>query len=193
MRASAAAQAIVLPVAPLRRRAAAADDRALVADARAGSRDALETLFRRHWPRLHRAAYLVCHDAGAAEDIAQEAFLSAVRALDRFDRSRPFAPWITRIAVNRAIDWTRGRAARPEALDAEPRAVAPAQGSDIDADAVSLLATLPPEQRAVVVLRHVVGCTPREIADILDLPVGTVNSRMRRGLDTLGRALEEPR
>ncbi len=87
----------------------AADDRELVGAARAGSRDALEILFRRHWPRMHRLAYLVCHDATAAEDIAQEAFLSAVRALDRFDRRRPFAPWLTRIVVNRAIDWTRSR------------------------------------------------------------------------------------
>ena len=66
-------------------------------------------LFRRHWPMANRAAYLVVRDAGAAEDIAQEAFLSAVRSLDRFDRRRPFGPWLHRIVVNRAIDWSRAR------------------------------------------------------------------------------------
>ena len=54
------------------------------------------------------------HDAAAAEDIAQEAFLAAVRAIDRFDRRRPFGPWMHRIVVNRAIDVTRARALRRE-------------------------------------------------------------------------------
>ena len=57
---------------------------------------------------------LVTGDAAAAEDIAQEAFLAAVRNLDRFDRRRPFAPWLHRIVVNRAIDWTRARRLRAE-------------------------------------------------------------------------------
>ncbi len=74
----------------------------------------MEELFRRHWRGAHRAAYLVVHDGPAAEDIAQEAFISAIRSLDRFDRRRPFAPWLHRIVVNRAIDWTRARKARRE-------------------------------------------------------------------------------
>ena len=88
------------------------DSRSNVRGARAGSVDDLETLYRVHWPGAYRAAYLVVHDAAAAEDIAQEAFLSAVRALDRFDRRRPFGPWLHRIVVNRAIDWTRARTLR---------------------------------------------------------------------------------
>src|SRR3982751_4560150 len=90
-------------------------ERAWVRGARDGSTADLEALFREHWPRAFRAAYLVVHDAAAAEDIAQEAFLAAVRSLDRFDRGRPFGPWIHRIAVNRAIDWARARALRTEA------------------------------------------------------------------------------
>src|ERR671933_3011353 len=91
-----------------------ADERRWVRDAQRGSARALEALVRRHWPGAYRAAYLVVHDAAAAEDIAQEAFLAAVRALDRFDRGRPFAPWLHRIVVNRAIDWSRARALRRE-------------------------------------------------------------------------------
>ena len=67
----------------------------------------MEALFRAHWGRAHRAAFLIVHDAAAAEDIAQEAFLAAIRALHRFDRRRPFGPWLHRIVVNRAIDWSR--------------------------------------------------------------------------------------
>ena len=109
---------------PLSRRS----DAALVRAAQRGSADAIDELFRRHWPAAHRAAWLVVHDAAAAEDIAQEAFLSALRALDRFDRRRPLGPWLHRIVVNRAIDWSRARALRPEtAADALPEAAAPGE------------------------------------------------------------------
>src|SRR3954454_23130758 len=101
-------------------------DRALVRDAQRGDARALERLYRAHWDMAHRAAYLVVHDAAAAEDIAQEAFLAALRALDRFDRGRPFAPWLHRIVVNRAIDHARARALRaevgPDPLEAVPAA-----------------------------------------------------------------------
>ena len=90
------------------------DERALVRSAQGGSSAAFEELFRLHWGRAHRAAYLVVHDAAAAEDIAQESFLAAVRNLDRFDRRRPFGPWLHRIVVNRAIDHARARALRAE-------------------------------------------------------------------------------
>src|SRR6476659_10726946 len=90
------------------------DERAHVRGAQRGSASDLEALFRMHWPRAFRAAYLVTHDAGAAEDIAQESFLAAIRALDRFDRKRPFGPWLHRIVVNRAIDWSRARTLRRE-------------------------------------------------------------------------------
>src|ERR671936_2695757 len=90
------------------------DERALVRGAQRGSVSDLEALFRHHWPGAYRAAYLVVHDSAAAEDIAQEAFLAAVRHLDRFDRRRPFGPWLHRIVVNRAIDFTRARKLRAE-------------------------------------------------------------------------------
>src|SRR3954454_25125349 len=101
-----------------------AGERKLIREAQRGSGDALGALYARHWERAHRAAYLVVHDAAAAEDIAQEAFLSAIDNLDRFDRRRPFAPWLHRIVVNRAIDWGRREALRTSAGDPEER-VAP--------------------------------------------------------------------
>jgi RNA polymerase sigma-70 factor, ECF subfamily len=179
-----------LPVRrPMRRRS----ERALIRGAQGGSETDLEELFSRHWPRAYRAAFLIVHDHAAAEDIAQEAFMSAIRTLHRFDRSRPFAPWLGRIVANRAIDWTRARAARREASGELPEQAAPhdAGRTGYSAEVLDALATLSPEHRAVVVMRFVLEYTPGEISDALELPRGTVNSRLRRALDVLDARLRE--
>ena len=162
-------------------------------DALRGSEQALAELFRMTWPGAYRAAFLIVQDHSAAEDIAQEALVAAIRNLDRFDRRRPLRPWLHRIVVNRAIDWTRVRSLRAEVFDA-------GAGSDGDPGApqcsdpvLAALAELPPDQRAVVVMRHLLEYTPGEIARILELPRGTVNSRLRRGLDVLKARLEGER
>ena len=160
--------------------------------AQQGSTDALEALFKLHWPAAYRAAYYVVHDAAAAEDIAQEAFLAAVRALDRFDARRPFAPWINRIVVNRAIDHARSRALRREVGAELAEAVeAPQPAARVSDELMRALALLGPEQRAVVVLRYLLDWTPGEIAHALSIPRGTVNSRLRRALDRLAEAMGE--
>jgi RNA polymerase sigma-70 factor, ECF subfamily len=167
-------------------------DAALIRAAQRGSEEAVELLFRRHWRHAHRAAFLIVRDADAAEDIAQEAFLSALRALERFDRRRPFRPWLHRIVANRAIDHARARTLRREVGEGalgEPEA--PAERSGLDPDLAAALAALDPEQRAAVVLRYLLDYTPGEIAKMLGLPRGTVNSRLRRGLDRLAGSLEE--
>jgi RNA polymerase sigma-70 factor, ECF subfamily len=179
-----------IPVEPVERRAHKRSDRALVRGARAGSERDLEELFRRHWPGAQRVAYLIARDHAAAEDIAQEAFLAAVRSLERFDARRPFSPWLTRIVANRAIDWSRSRSARCEALGAPLPEAPPEVAARADPELVAALGALSPERRAVVVLRYVLGHTPGEIGRMLDLPRGTVNSRLRRGLDALATALE---
>lgn len=171
-------------------------DAELVRAAQRGSEEAVEALFRQHWRHSHRAAFLIVRDAAAAEDIAQEAFLAAIRALDRFDRRRPFRPWLHRIVVNRAIDHARARA-RARALrrevgeDALGEPAAPEVEAGLDPDLAAALAALDPGQRAAIVLRYLLDYTPGEIARMLELPRGTVNSRLRRGLDHLADALEE--
>ncbi len=173
------------------------DERAWVRGAQAGSASDLEALFRAHWARAYRAAYLVVHDAAGAEDVAQEAFLAAVRALDRFDGRRPFGPWLHRIVVNRAIDWARARALRREVLAEAAVSAVPAPDDPPDAAAapsagiLEALASLSPEHRAVIVLRYFLEHTPGEIARMLELPRGTVNSRLRRGLDALADVVEQ--
>src|SRR6476661_3149006 len=142
---------------PRTRRARSRSERALIRGALAGSEADLEALFRAHWPRAYRAAFLIVHDHAAAEDIAQEAFVQAIRRLDRFDRRRRFAPWLGAIVANRAIDWTRSRAARRESDHAPPEPVAPADAPSgrYSEEVMAALATLSPEHRAVVVLRFV--------------------------------------
>ena len=117
-----------------------------------------------------------------------------MRALDHFDRSRPFGPWLHRIVVNRAIDVARARALRSEveALEAvSPSASEDSPGQPYSEELMAALARLSPEHRAVVVLRYLLEFTPGEIAGALDLPRGTVNSRLRRGLDKLRVTLAE--
>ena len=169
------------------------EERAWIRGAQAGSVADLEALFRHHWPRAYRAAYLVVHDAAAAEDIAQESFLAAVRSLERFDRRRPFGPWLHKIVVNRAIDWSRARALRREIGDAPLTHLAERERSNNPhaRTLATALASLSPEHRAVIVLRHLLEYTPGEIAELLELPRGTVNSRLRRGLDALAAQLQE--
>jgi RNA polymerase sigma-70 factor (ECF subfamily) len=169
-------------------------ERGLIRAAQRGSEAAMEELFRLHWPRAQRAAFLVVHDRAAAEDIAQEAFLSALRALGRFDRRRPFGPWLHRIVVNRAIDHARARKLRgevePHLEIADEPGVATAS-ADLSDELTAALRTLSPEHRATIVLRYLLDFTPSEIADALEMPRGTVNSRLRRGLDRLSLMLEE--
>jgi RNA polymerase sigma-70 factor (ECF subfamily) len=163
-----------------------------VREAQRGSAEALEVLFRRHWTGAYRAAWVVMRDAAAAEDVAQEAFIAAVRALDRFDRKRPFAPWLHKIVVNRAIDATRSRTLRREvdaAAAGDPSADPPPE--PLSDELTAALAELGPEHRAVVALRYLLDYTPGEIAALLELPRGTVNSRLRRALDRLAALLGE--
>lgn len=159
----------------------------LVRRAQHGDSGAVEALFIAYWPMCHRAAWLITRDSTAAEDIAQEAFVAAIAALDRFDRSRRLGPWLRTIVARRAIDHTRVRAARRE-VDAEalgrvattePAPVVPSE------ELVAALERLSLDRRVALVLRFLLDMTPREIADLLGIPVGTVNSRLRRALDEL--------
>jgi RNA polymerase sigma-70 factor (ECF subfamily) len=160
-------------------------DRVLVRAACGGDREAAGALFTRHWQPAWRVAYGITGRRALADDVAADAFERAFAALARFDDRRPFAPWLHRIVVNRALDLLRAerRIARDdvalESVEAEPT---DEQG---DAELLEAVRSLPLQRRAVVILRYGIGMTPADIATVLDLPVGTVHSRLARALDQL--------
>lgn len=171
-------------------------DTELIPLVRAGSPEAAEVLFDRYWTSAWKAAYAVTAERALADDAAQEAMERAFGALDRFDETRPFGPWLKRIAVNRAIDHLRQR--RRVALVPEEHAefhswaVSDAADDDLHLWAVTdAVAALGEGRRIVVVLHYWLDLPLEEIAGLLGLPVGTVASRLARAKAELRQVLEE--
>jgi RNA polymerase sigma-70 factor (ECF subfamily) len=172
--------------------------RALLRSAQRGTPEALDELVRVHWPDAYRIALGVVGDTAAAEDVAQEAMLAAVKSLDRFDRRRPFAPWLHRVVTNRALDWVRARERRAEvrlggdSSLARTRPVNDPPEATVPDELSAALSSLDAIERAVVVLRHVLGYSSEEIARMLDKPPATVRSLLRRALERLRERLQGP-
>jgi RNA polymerase sigma-70 factor (ECF subfamily) len=171
-------------------------DPELIALARAGSGDAAAALFDRYWVHAWGAAYAVIADRALADDAAQEAIQKAFGSLDRFDESRPFGPWLKRIAINRAIDHLRRRrelaVLNDETATLHGWALGEAPDEDLRLWAVAdAVAALGAAKRTVIVLRYWLDLPIEEIAGVLGLPVGTVASRLSRALVELRTVLEE--
>jgi RNA polymerase sigma-70 factor (ECF subfamily) len=161
----------------------------LVAAARAGDRRALERLLRDHHDRLYAVCRRMTGNDADAADATQEALISIVRGLPGFDGRSRFSTWSYRIAVNSSLDELRRRRRRPDpGLDEALEAAPPSGSRDVSADASdqridvdAALARLPSDFRAAVVLRDLCGLDYAEIAAVLDIPPGTVRSRIARG------------
>jgi len=164
-------------------------DAKLVQLARRGSRDAAAELFARHWRSAWRAAYVLSGRRELADDVAQDAFERAFAALGRFDERRPFGPWLHRIVINRCLDLLRTER-RMAASDVELGRIEWHDVASGDRDLLEAIADLSLQRRVVIVLRYGLGYTPTAIAELLDVPVGTVNSRLARALDDLRRRYE---
>jgi RNA polymerase sigma-70 factor (ECF subfamily) len=161
-------------------------DRVVLADGM-GSPASAEVLFDEHWLTAWRAAYVVAGRRDIADDAAQDAFIKAARSLSSFDRDKPFAPWIAKIAVNRARDLLRAERRRGFAsLDEESEAP---QRTDVS-EVLLAVASLPREQREAVVLHHVLGFSLKEVAEIVGAPEGTVSSRIGRGVASIRQTVE---
>jgi RNA polymerase sigma-70 factor (ECF subfamily) len=167
---------------PLRTR----DDTTLAALAAAGDRDALEVLLDRHVDRVHAICRRILGNAEDALDAGQEALISVARSIHRFDGRSAFTTWLYRVTTNAALDELRRRQRRPvPSMDGsipEPAATGPgpeAVGDRLDIDAA--LARIPEEFRVAVVLRDLCDLDYAQIAEVLELPPGTVRSRIARG------------
>ncbi len=156
-----------------------ADERALVLAAQRGEREAFSELVRTHERRAYAVARAIVVNHEDAEDAVQEAFLHAYRALHRFMPDQAFGAWLHRIVANAALDITRRRKVRD--ADELPETVAspfrdPAESSELRRRLQEALETLPPRQRAVIVLHDVEGFKHAEIGVTLGIPEGTARS-----------------
>lgn len=168
--------------------------------AQGGDRRALDALLRRHHDRiLGLCRRLTRHEADAL-DAAQEALIAVVRGLPRFDHRASFGTWSYRVATNACLDELRRRGRRavpglPEDHDGTPRmppvAAVGIEGLPDRLVVDAALAELPEEFRVAVVLRDLCDLEYAEIADVLDIPPGTVRSRIARGRSLLAAALGE--
>lgn len=163
-----------------------ATDEELIAAVAAGDEPALATLYGRYERPLH--AFLTRYTGGRdVDDLVQETWLRVVRAAGRFDPVRRFSTWLFAIALNLARDWRR----RPPMDPVDPDDAArladrdASDGRDARLDARRLLAALPDAQRAVVILRCFHDLGEDEVAAILDIPRGTVKSRLHHAMAKL--------
>ncbi len=168
-------------------------DEELASRAATGERDHLEVLLGRHFNAIHGICHRVLSNNEDALDATQEALIAISRSISRFDGKARFTTWMYRVATNAAIDEARKRNRRPVPVDELPviSNKDPVDGlaNQIIVDAA--LGQLPPEYRAAVVLRDLIGCDYAEIAEILEIPPGTVRSRIARGRAALADLLDE--
>ncbi len=169
-------------------------DDVLTRAAAAGDRRALELLLERHADRIHALCRRVLGDPEDALDATQEAMIAVARGITRFDGRSAFTTWLYRVATNAALDEGRRKRRRPSPIYSLPEPAAgdtsslEAQvGARLDVDAA--LARLPEEFRVAVVLRDLCDFDYAEIAAVLDVPPGTVRSRIARGRAALAAAL----
>ena len=180
------------------------DDRELVAAAQAGDADAMNDLLARHYDRVHAVCRRIAGAQRDADDAAHEAMIRIVRNIGRFDGRSQFGTWVYRIATNAALDELRRRRRRPDLrlVDEDDEAKtteSPDPIADRLIDAIAdreaidaALDELPEEFRVAVVLRDVHDLDYAEIADVLEIAVGTVKSRIARGRRQLVERLGNP-
>lgn len=176
------------------------EDRELVGRAREGDADAFEALVRLHTPQLYRLLARMLGSASAAEDVTQECFIRAWRALPNFRGEARFSTWLYRIAVNEGNRFL-ARESRRELLpfddvlrdvpDVGAQTAELAEAGELREQLERLLAELPAHYRVAVVLRDVESFSNEEAAELLELDVRNFKSRLHRGRMAIRRRLEE--
>jgi RNA polymerase sigma-70 factor, ECF subfamily len=171
------------------------DEAAVIESARHGSGAAVDALYRRYWPIAWQWAYALTGHRQRADDLAQDAVLSAFASLGRFDAERPFRPWLKRILLNRAVDELRRLRRGELPVDWFDDRLRPSGEEDLRAsdELVAAVRSLPPARRIVIVLHYWLDLPVDEIAALLSVPYGTAASRLSRGLAQLRVCLENER
>ena len=186
------------------------DEQQLLQTAKQGdstSAAAFGELVRRYQTAVFNVAYRLLGRQVEAEDAAQEAFLRAYRALDRFDVARPFAPWIKRITTNLCLNWLESAKVKPQLLAAEmssddrpvdmddwaQTAPSPEQTMVHDEQSRRLrqaILTLPPRYRAAIELRHFQELSYEDMAEVLERPLSSVKSDLFRARKMLAEKMK---
>jgi RNA polymerase sigma-70 factor, ECF subfamily len=180
------------------------EDREAVRRVRAGETEAFEVLVEKYRRKTFRLAYQVLRDQEEALDVAQEAFVKAFRSLPRFKGHSAFYTWLFRITMNLALDRRRQRATRQKSMGTEDvppeewerTAVSTERGPDDEAASrerreqiARALESLSEQHRSIIILSDIEGLSYREIAEVLDVPMGTVMSRLHNARKRLRDAL----
>jgi RNA polymerase sigma-70 factor (ECF subfamily) len=177
------------------------DEAELVGRARRGDGEAWYRLVGVHQEAVFRLAYLLLRDASDAEDVAQEVFVRAFRALDTFDPARPLRPWLLRIASNLAQNRRRSLGRYLEALKrlystpettATPASPAEGMAKRWEAETLwSAIKRLKPAEQEVVYLRYFLELSEAEMATAMNVAPGTVKSRLHRALGRLRLVVDQ--
>ena len=175
------------------------DEPELIRNARQGDSLAWARLMRQHQEPIFRFAYLLLGDADEAEDIAQETFFRAYRALERFDTQRPMRPWLLRIAANLAYNRQRSLGRYFTALQSVFRQEKQAQSNLEEQSSRAgkarqvweAVRQLKPADAQVIYLRYFLELSTEEVAEALAIPSGTVKSRLHRASDRLRQVIEQ--
>jgi len=186
---------------------AAATDKQLVARVQKGDSRAFDMLVLKYQHRIFGLISRYVHDADEVQDVAQEAFIKAYRALPKFRGDSAFYTWLYRIAINTAKNYLVSRSRRPpgsdvEVEDAEYYASGTALheietpenalfGAELKAVVETAIRDLPEDLRTAVTLREFDGLSYEDIADIMDCPIGTVRSRIFRAREAIDNQVKE--
>lgn len=167
----------------------------IILRAQSGDREAFATLFEQYKNLVYKTAYLMLGEQNEAEDALQEVFVQVYKSLPRFDpRKAAFTTWLHRVTFNHCLNHRRRK--HPFTLpleDISPALKSEFPGAELAEEEVlqQAIGKLTNKQRAVVILRYYWDQPYAEIAQILDIPLGTVKSRIDLALKTLRKALEE--
>ncbi len=158
------------------------DDKELMERCVKGDRQAFETLLVRYERPVYNAAYRMLHNADDARDVTQTVFLKVYENLDQYDPAHRFFSWVYRIALNESINWLK-KSNRQQALDYDtadqgdgPEAMA--SDEQLGEGMEAALMRISSDYRAVIILKHVLGCSYVEISEVLDIPEKKVKSRL---------------
>ena len=171
----------------------------LVERCQAGDTSAFDKLVRKHQSAVYRLVYRMLGGSSEADDVSQEIFLKAYRKIGGFHRQSSFLTWLTRIAINHCINYSRGKRAsrflplglffnQRKTPEIEPQR--DAEQAERSEKVLLAISALPPRQRTVIVLHYFEDYSYEDIADIMDCPVGTVKSRLFHARKRLKKRLE---